>query len=342
LLGRALGGIRGPCFLWNVMQTIGRKWKGRRGDFQARCAYCGVMWQRSKLWRDRSGNLVCPDEGSGKDATLLSELNAMHASASGGTSPVRDGGGYDLGGDEYRQHPLSILRSGGGRAALGDSICCGWWQPAQSGTLGSTGYRWVPNLQRVMNAGDVYQPAASLQPPDVSGVPTFSNDYLKSNLGEMLPVNAEPSIWIVGSATEFSRMFHVGSGVAGESINGIEITWNNDEFSAGATFATGSGNTNVFAAAPGDSGKHLVVAKMEQASLSIRVDDGDWVTTEVSGGLGMAVASTVVMYGGGTPAFPYGTTGTLQEAVLSCEVPSAALFTEMQKYFKRIYPELSI
>lgn len=58
------------------MFTIGRKWPTDTpaGDYQATCSYCGVMWLRSKLRRDRSGNYVCPDEGAGLDANALSEI----------------------------------------------------------------------------------------------------------------------------------------------------------------------------------------------------------------------------------------------------------------------------
>lgn len=78
------------------MRTIGKRWPSSapRGDYQAECSYCGVRWLRSLLRRDRSGNLTCPDEGRGRDAVHLSELNAHHASRPG--SPVRpyDGGGW--------------------------------------------------------------------------------------------------------------------------------------------------------------------------------------------------------------------------------------------------------
>jgi hypothetical protein len=40
------------------------------------CAYCGVQWHRSKLYRDSIGHLVCPDEGKGIDAKSLDEQNA--------------------------------------------------------------------------------------------------------------------------------------------------------------------------------------------------------------------------------------------------------------------------
>jgi hypothetical protein len=45
------------------------------------CSYCGVQWRRSQLRRDLSGNLVCPDEGNGKDSLELSMENAVGAKA---------------------------------------------------------------------------------------------------------------------------------------------------------------------------------------------------------------------------------------------------------------------
>jgi len=63
------------------MRTIGRKWpkSAPRGDAPARCSYCGVIWRRSQLVRDRSGNLACPDDQSGRDVATLSFLNAQAA-----------------------------------------------------------------------------------------------------------------------------------------------------------------------------------------------------------------------------------------------------------------------
>lgn len=63
------------------MRTIGRRVpKDRpRGDYTCMCSYCGVMWYRSKLRKDRAGNLACPNEGSGRDAVTLSDLNAAAA-----------------------------------------------------------------------------------------------------------------------------------------------------------------------------------------------------------------------------------------------------------------------
>lgn len=60
------------------MRTIGKHWPSDapRGDYQEMCDYCGVMWRRSQLRKDGAGRLVCPDEGSGLDATTLNKLNA--------------------------------------------------------------------------------------------------------------------------------------------------------------------------------------------------------------------------------------------------------------------------
>jgi hypothetical protein len=34
-----------------------------------------MIWQRSKLRKDRKGNYVCPDEGQGEDEISLDEQN---------------------------------------------------------------------------------------------------------------------------------------------------------------------------------------------------------------------------------------------------------------------------
>ena len=67
-----------------------------RGDYRARCAYCGVHWYRSEMWVDGSGNLVCPDEGDGRDAVTLSKLNAEAAAAHAGRAGIT----HRIGGDE--------------------------------------------------------------------------------------------------------------------------------------------------------------------------------------------------------------------------------------------------
>ena len=75
--------------------TIRRKWsKSPKGDYQAMCDYCGVMWRRSKLWRDASGLLVCPDEGNGRSAVLLSNLEAQAAAEIRGPTARNDGGNF--------------------------------------------------------------------------------------------------------------------------------------------------------------------------------------------------------------------------------------------------------
>jgi hypothetical protein len=63
-----------------VAQTIGRRWPAKHlnGDNVEYCAICGCKYQRSKLRRDRGGNLVCPSDW-GKDANWLDEENARLA-----------------------------------------------------------------------------------------------------------------------------------------------------------------------------------------------------------------------------------------------------------------------
>jgi hypothetical protein len=58
------------------------------------CDYCGVMWQRSKLFRDEAGLLCCPDEGDGKTGTELSRLNAESAREFRAPTSHSDGGHY--------------------------------------------------------------------------------------------------------------------------------------------------------------------------------------------------------------------------------------------------------
>lgn len=75
------------------MRTIGRHWPANapRGDAPARCSYCGVIWRRSQLARDRSGNLACPDDRAGRDIVTLSLLNAQGAKQNRGSTGPTDG-----------------------------------------------------------------------------------------------------------------------------------------------------------------------------------------------------------------------------------------------------------
>jgi hypothetical protein len=63
------------------MRTIGRHWPASapRGDAPARCSYCGVIWRRSQLVKDRAGYLACPDDVDGRDVVTLSLANAKAA-----------------------------------------------------------------------------------------------------------------------------------------------------------------------------------------------------------------------------------------------------------------------
>jgi hypothetical protein len=62
------------------MRTIGRKYNGGvRGDWAAECDYCGATWHRSRMVRDASGFLACPDDQDGKDSVTLARENAASA-----------------------------------------------------------------------------------------------------------------------------------------------------------------------------------------------------------------------------------------------------------------------
>lgn len=59
------------------MKTIGRKHpNGDPTNYYAICSYCGVLWPRQKLYKDRAKLLVCPDEGTGASALALDEYVA--------------------------------------------------------------------------------------------------------------------------------------------------------------------------------------------------------------------------------------------------------------------------
>lgn len=58
------------------MRSIGRHVHSRvKADYVATCGYCGMPWLRSSLRIDGSGLYVCPQEGKGRDAATLDEIN---------------------------------------------------------------------------------------------------------------------------------------------------------------------------------------------------------------------------------------------------------------------------
>jgi hypothetical protein len=62
------------------MRTIGRRLPaGSRGDRTETCDICGVKWLRSKLRRDGSGRLACPDDFDHNDEVTLDRENAALA-----------------------------------------------------------------------------------------------------------------------------------------------------------------------------------------------------------------------------------------------------------------------
>lgn len=145
------------------MKTIPRNWPRKPGDYPAMCDYCGVMWPRSKLWRDRAGNLVCPQEGLGADAVTLAMENAQGARRARDALRHRDGGNID------RDDPA---RPGDVLDVLGSSVVHAWWR-ASDRVLDSAG-----RVQRVRSqapgALDAYQWVASKRPTPGTWGLTFS------------------------------------------------------------------------------------------------------------------------------------------------------------------------
>ena len=94
MLARGLGDWA-PGFF--IMRTIKRHLSRRRprGDYEALCDLCGVMWHRSKMRKDAAGRLRCPDDIRGRDPVTLARLNAEAAARDGYPVRVRDGGNID-------------------------------------------------------------------------------------------------------------------------------------------------------------------------------------------------------------------------------------------------------
>jgi len=64
-----------------VARTLGKRWptKHLNGDYLDYCGYCGAAYPRSKLVKDGSGVLRCPQEGPGLSRLELDQKNTMLA-----------------------------------------------------------------------------------------------------------------------------------------------------------------------------------------------------------------------------------------------------------------------
>lgn len=341
------------------MQTIGRQWRGQRGDFQSICDYCGVVWLRSQLRRDGSGNLACPDEGRGRDSTTLSRLNAEHAARAQATQ-VRDGGRADTSGREYFTSPQSALETGSGRTSIGTMDLRGWWNPSQSAHITGPTVRWVQNLQKlrspVVTGGDVYQPLASSRPAYSAGELTYVNQAMSSNDEELIQAGDLPCLWLVGSFGTAGETELAGFSVASKRGTGAELILFLDgtdlTFSFKFRFHIANDETEysstVSAVAQlSDDDKHLFTAWSDIDGIRLAIDGetvGSFIWGPAAINPGASQGLGIVGLGGGhVPGVAYVKfAGTIDEAALSSATPTASEFAEMQAYFKRNYPELNL
>ena len=90
------------------MRTIGKTWKrSHRGSNAANCDYCGALYARVELRRDRTGFLAC-DQDFGRDLATLDEGNAAAARRHRRQPPVKDLGAKwpeTISTDEYLMVP---------------------------------------------------------------------------------------------------------------------------------------------------------------------------------------------------------------------------------------------
>lgn len=342
------------------MRTIKRQ-GAEYGDFRSRCGYCGVVWMRSRLIRDRAGLYACPDDQAGRDVVTLSELNAAGAQELRQT-PQRDGSDDDKGGEAYITTPSSILS----RQEL-----MGWWQPRQSGTILASGFSWIPNVRQFDEGGDVgsrrgavAQGDPSLQPAYVDGQTNFETDYLESTRRDITEVDANPVIWMVGSFTATGGMFQlrgvgnipVSEGVGLPPVLQLGYDSATGQIRADATYegnSGGSGNGTFLSASAAlpDANLHLFRITQGISQLELQIDDGT-VTTQLTStesditGTGTPSVYDKVGYGLRGPVlfadlgFETSHTGRLEEVVVSSSNATTDQLTAMRNYFKAQYPEL--
>lgn len=62
------------------MLTVGRRYQGRKRNWNSTCDVCGVLWPRNQLRLDAQYGLLCPDDSPGRVEIELDMIRASDAS----------------------------------------------------------------------------------------------------------------------------------------------------------------------------------------------------------------------------------------------------------------------
>lgn len=319
------------------MRTIRRKLSRGHSpnDTQRMCAYCGVVWYKSRLKMDRSGNLYCPDEGNGRDAVTLSEGNAAAAATYRPRIPIHDTGSIDTSSTPTKSSPQSIL----------GEECIGWW--ASEWRFGEGGIaQWeniVGNLPGKLNA-NLFQPTPADRPATSDTDIVYTSDQLISPNSKLVPAGNFPAVWVVVSIdttdNDTPEILQMDQGAA-FTTNKLLLSATQSTFDVVAPYSMGGSLNAISLTVPRtvNSTLHLVTMRQEDGELFLKVDGVENSIT-VAGSTGVHEAFSRIFTGNTSGATRM--TGRINAAVVSRSPVTATQISDMETYFTRNFSELSL
>jgi len=301
---------------------------GTATAYPVMCTVCGSLWPRSKMRRDGSGQLICPDEGDGRDAVTLDRANAR-------IRPLRQKGPSDGLDDTGLDTPSGILRDNlyaWTRAELGEFVEIGGLV-TRIVNLGGTGDLKIGATQRGPEWG------ANL----ISGRPGYrgKNGLWQATqtpgVATELPAG-RPYIWVLASLSEIpvatSVLFSLISGTS--IVASLTVNLGTAKFRA--RMPTGSAGAPALVGVDGptmDTNPHLFEIGFTETTAGRFVVDGESFTGP---GTTAAFAVTDRVAFGSTSGWP----GAFAEMVVSYELPTGGQKTRMRNYFASRYSDVEV
>ncbi len=311
------------------MPTYGRHYgPGTATAYPVMCSVCGVVWPRSRMRYDGSGQLICPDEGNGRDATALDRAQAR-------IRPLKQKGRSDGLQDDVVDNPSRIL---------GDNLYA--WTRAELGEFVELN-SLVTRITNLGGTGDLFVSASQRGPswlgnafsgrPGYRGKNGLWQATMRSGSATPLPAG-RPYIWVVAALesipTATSVLYSLISGVT--IVASLTVNTGSGKFRARMPTGPSGAATLVGVDGPTmDTDPHLFeIGFNETAADRFMVD-----------GVGFAGPGTTAAYAetdriafGSTPGWP----GSFCEMVTSYSLPTSAQKTRMRDYFALGYSDLDI
>lgn len=317
------------------------------GARPALCDICGVLWYNNKLIRKADGLLYCPDDYRGADSVTLAEANARDAAY----TQRRDATRQNDGSTDTSTVELEITPEG----ALSDNLSA-WWSYRQL-KLGA-GVAEAVNIPQFLEKapGNLFQASIPLRPAfDGDNDITFdgSNDYLLSTPRPLIAAGAFPSLFVVGSFADplsATASTMVSLTDVGEVMTYTQAVPNRVFLQAQSCVLTASFTTSagIVAVTCSFSSTALHLWQLEiQSDRVVLYQDGTQVGETLSVGSSLAYSRMLMGAGvaGTTKDAPTTITshnGKCNEIALSLSTATSSQVTDMETYFKRGFPELTI